>query len=41
MSRERKWKSLALAIEFWLETAIVLGSFVAGLVFAVRILIGW
>jgi len=40
MPREPKWKDRALAIEFWLATAVVAGSFVAGLVSAVRYLIG-
>ncbi|WP_269090320.1 hypothetical protein [Sphingopyxis jiangsuensis] len=40
MKREPKWKTRALAIEFWLAAAFVAGSFVAGLVSAVRYLIG-
>ena len=40
MSGEPKWKARAVAIEFWLLTAVVAGSFVAGLVSAVRYLIG-
>jgi hypothetical protein len=40
MSREPKWKTRAVAIEFWLLTALVAGSFVAGLVSAVWYLTG-
>lgn len=40
MNREPKWKGRALAVEFWIATAFVAGSFVAGLVSAVRYLIG-
>ncbi len=36
MSREPKWKRRALAIEFWLLSALVAGSFVAGIVGAIR-----
>jgi hypothetical protein len=39
MSREPNLKTRALAIEFWLLTALVAGSFVAGLIGAVRSLI--
>lgn len=40
MSRESKWKSRAIALEFWLLKLLVAGSFVAGLVSAVRYLLG-
>jgi len=36
MSRKSKWKSRVIAFEFWLLTALVAGSFAAGLVSAVR-----
>ena len=39
MKREPKWKSRALVIEYWLATAVVAGSFVAGIVSAVRYLL--
>jgi len=41
MNREPKWKTRAVALEFWVLTALVGGSFVAGLVSAVRYLTGW
>ncbi|KTE78444.1 hypothetical protein [Sphingopyxis sp. A083] len=31
MTRESKWKGRAIAIEFWLLSALVAGSFIAGL----------
>jgi len=40
MSHEPKWKTGAVAIEFWLLTALVAGAFVAGLVSAVGYLLG-
>jgi hypothetical protein len=40
MRPEPEWKRRALAIEFWLATAVVGGSFIAGLVAAIRYLIG-
>jgi hypothetical protein len=40
MTREPKWKRRALAIEFWLASALVAGSIIAGLVGAARSLIG-
>lgn len=40
MKREPKWKTRVLAIEYWLATAVVAGSFVAGIVSAVRYLLG-
>lgn len=36
MPREPKWKHRAIAIEFWLLTTLVAGSFVAGIVGAIR-----
>ena len=36
MSRESKWKSRAIAFEFWLLSALVAGSFAAGLLSVVR-----
>lgn len=39
MTREPKWKRRAIAIEFWFLTALVAGSFVVGLVSAIRSLI--
>lgn len=40
MDREPKWKSRALAIEFWFAAMFVGGSFIAGLVGAIRSLFG-
>jgi len=40
MKREPKWKSRALAIEFWFAAALVGGSFLAGLVGGIRSLFG-
>jgi hypothetical protein len=40
MDSETKWKARAVAAEFWLLTALVAGSFVAGLVSAIRALLG-
>ena len=40
MTRESKWKSRAIAIEFWLLSAFVAGSFIAGLIAAIRSLVG-
>lgn len=40
MAQEPKWKRRALAIEYWLLTALVAGSFIAGLIGAVRSLAG-
>ena len=40
MDREPKWKSRALAIEFWLAAMLVGGSFIAGLVGAIQSLFG-
>lgn len=36
MEPESKWKSRAIAIEFWLAALLVGGSFVAGLIAAIR-----
>lgn len=36
MTNEPKWKRRALAIEFWLAAALVAGSFIAGIIGAVR-----
>ena len=38
MTHESKWKSRAIAIEYWLLSALVGGSFIAGLVAAIRTL---
>ena len=38
MTRESKWKSRAIALEYWLLSALVAGSFIAGLVSAIRML---
>jgi hypothetical protein len=40
MKQEPKWKSRALAIEFWFAAALVGGSFLAGLVGGIRSLFG-
>jgi hypothetical protein len=40
MPREPKWKRRAIAIEFWLLTALVAGSFVAGIIGAIRAVSG-
>lgn len=40
MDQEPKWKSRALAIEFWFAAMLVGGSFIAGLVGAIRSLFG-
>jgi len=40
MSGEPKWKRRAIAIEFWLLSALVAGSFVAGIVGAIRSISG-
>ncbi|WP_310310752.1 hypothetical protein [Sphingopyxis sp. BE249] len=40
MNHEPNWKDRGRAVEYWLATAIVAGSFVAGLISAVRYLIG-
>lgn len=40
MDQEPKWKSRALAIEFWFAALLVGGSFIAGLVGAIRSLFG-
>lgn len=39
MKQEPKWKSRALAIEFWFATLLVGGSFIAGLFGAIRSLL--
>ena len=39
MSRDPKRKVRAIEIEFWLLTVLVAGSFIAGLVSAVRYLL--
>lgn len=36
MTRDSKWREKALAIEFWIATAIVGGSFLVGLVSGIR-----
>ncbi|MGH6649970.1 MAG: hypothetical protein ACREB7_02450 [Sphingopyxis sp.] len=41
MPREPKWKRRAIAIEFWLLTALVAGSFVAGIIGAIRAVSGY
>lgn len=38
MTREPKWKQRAVALEFWLLSVLVAGSFIVGLVAAVRYL---
>ena len=38
MARESKWKSRAIALEYWLLSALVAGSFVVGLAAAIRYL---
>ena len=40
MNHEPNWKDRARAVEYWMAAAVVAGSFVAGLVSAVRVLIG-
>ncbi|MGQ3138385.1 MAG: hypothetical protein ACT6Q5_07460 [Sphingopyxis solisilvae] len=40
MTNDPKWKDRALAIEFWLASVLVAGSFIAGLIGAVRSLTG-
>ena len=40
MDQEPKWKSRALAIEFWFAAVLVGGSFIAGLLGAIRSLFG-
>lgn len=40
MTHESKWKSRAIAIEYWLLSALVGGSFIAGLLSAIRTLAG-
>jgi hypothetical protein len=40
MNQEPKWKSRALVIEFWFAAVLVGGSFLAGLVGAIRSLFG-
>ncbi|WP_422062205.1 hypothetical protein [Sphingopyxis sp.] len=40
MPPEPNWKDHAVAVEYWLATAIVAGSFVAGLIAAVRVALG-
>ncbi len=40
MTREPKWKNRAIAIEYWLLSALVAGSFLAGIVAATRSLAG-
>jgi hypothetical protein len=40
MTREPKWKNRAVAIEYWLLSALVAGSFLAGIVAAIRSLAG-
>ncbi|WP_446543321.1 hypothetical protein [Sphingopyxis sp. LARHCG72] len=40
MTAEPKWKRRAVAIEYWLVSALVAGSFVAGLIAAIRSLTG-
>ncbi|WP_302480091.1 hypothetical protein [Sphingopyxis terrae] len=40
MTDKPRWKRRALAIEFWLAAVIVAGSFIAGIIGAVRSLTG-
>ena len=40
MSEEPRWNARAVAAEFWLATLFVAGSFVAGLIAAIRYLLG-
>lgn len=40
MTHESKWKSRAIEIEYWLLSALVGGSFIAGLLSAIRTLAG-
>jgi len=40
MPAEPNWKDRAEAVEYWLVTAIVAGSFVEGLIAAVRVALG-
>lgn len=40
MDQEPKWKSRAVAIEFWFAAVLVGGSFIAVLVSAIRSLFG-
>lgn len=39
MIREPKWKARAVAIEFWIVSIVVGGSFIAGIVSGVRYLL--
>lgn len=39
MSKEPRWKVRAIAIEFWMLATLVGGSFIAGIVSAVRYLL--
>lgn len=36
MSREPKWKTEAVALEYWAVTAFIAGAFVVGLLSAIR-----
>ncbi|WP_282949813.1 MULTISPECIES: hypothetical protein [unclassified Sphingopyxis] len=40
MPDEPKWKTRAVAVEYWLAAAVVAGSFVAGLISAVPYIAG-
>ena len=40
MKPDSKWRDKALAIEFWIATALVGGSFVAGAISGMRALLG-
>ena len=40
MIRDPKWKRRAFALEYWLVSALVAGSFVAGIIGAIRSLTG-
>ncbi|NYF30651.1 hypothetical protein [Sphingopyxis sp. JAI108] len=40
MTRDPKWKRRAIVLEFWLLSALVAGSFVAGIIGAIRSLAG-
>lgn len=39
MSREPNWKERAVAVEFWAVTALVAGSFLAGIYSALKYLL--
>lgn len=40
MNHEPNWRDRGRAVEYWLAAALVAGSFVAGLISAIRYLIG-